>query len=75
MDQKVISTGLYGFVRHPMYIGVLIMYIPTPVAPGSYWGLIPIAAIPLALVLREIRGYYRQLKLILKETFPGRAYG
>lgn len=51
-DQKVISTGLYGFVRHPMYLGVIIMYVPTPVALGSYWGLIPMATIPLALVLR-----------------------
>ncbi len=51
-SQKVISTGLYSFVRHPMYLGVLIMYIPTPVALGSWWGLIPMAGIPLALVLR-----------------------
>lgn len=51
-DQKVISTGLYSIVRHPMYLGVIIMYIPTPIALGSYWGLIPMATIPLALVLR-----------------------
>ena len=51
-SQKVISSGLYGFVRHPMYVGVLIMYIPTPVALGSYWGLIPMATIPLAIVFR-----------------------
>jgi protein-S-isoprenylcysteine O-methyltransferase Ste14 len=53
-DQKVISTGLYSIVRHPMYIGVLIMYMPTPLALGSYWGLIPMAAIPIALVIRII---------------------
>jgi protein-S-isoprenylcysteine O-methyltransferase Ste14 len=35
-----------------MYLGVIIMYIPTPIALGSYWGLIPMATIPLALVLR-----------------------
>jgi len=29
-DQKVISTGLYSIVRHPMYLGVIIMYVPTP---------------------------------------------
>ena len=51
-DQKVISTGLYSIVRHPMYIGILIMYIPTPIAIGSFWGLIPILSIPIALVLR-----------------------
>jgi protein-S-isoprenylcysteine O-methyltransferase Ste14 len=51
-EQKVISTGLYGIVRHPMYVGVLIMYIPTPIALGSYWGLIPFALLPLSLALR-----------------------
>jgi protein-S-isoprenylcysteine O-methyltransferase Ste14 len=51
-DQKVITTGLYSVVRHPMYIGVLIMYLPTPLALGSYWGLIPMALLPVALVLR-----------------------
>jgi protein-S-isoprenylcysteine O-methyltransferase Ste14 len=51
-DQKVISTGLYTMVRHPMYLGVLIMYLPTPLALGSYWGLIPMALLPLTLVLR-----------------------
>jgi len=51
-NQKIISTGLYAIVRHPMYIGVLIMFIPTPVALGSYWGLIPLALLPAFLVVR-----------------------
>ena len=52
-NQKVITTGLYGVVRHPMYLGILIMYLPTPIALGSYWGLIPfIAFLPVALVFR-----------------------
>ena len=51
-NQKIISTGLYGIVRHPMYIGVLIMFIPTPIALGSYLGLIPFAILPVSLVLR-----------------------
>jgi len=51
-EQKVVSTGLYAIVRHPMYVGVLIMFIPTPLALGSYWGLIPFALFPLSLALR-----------------------
>ena len=35
-----------------MYIGVLIMFVPTPIALGSYWGLIPFAILPVALALR-----------------------
>ena len=65
-NQKVISTGLYGYVRHPMYVGILIMYIPTPIALGSYWGLIPVATIPLALVLRILN----EEKVLCKEL-PG----
>lgn len=51
-NQTVISTGLYGIIRHPMYLGVLIMFLPTPIALGSYWGLIPFAILPVSLVLR-----------------------
>ncbi len=51
-EQKVITTGLYSIVRHPMYIGVLVMYLPTPLALGSYWGLIPMALLPVSLVFR-----------------------
>jgi protein-S-isoprenylcysteine O-methyltransferase Ste14 len=38
-DQKVVSTGLYALVRHPMYFGALILMIAIPLALGSYWGL------------------------------------
>lgn len=65
-DQKVISTGLYGIVRHPMYISVLIMFIPVPIALGSWWGLIPMAVIPFALVLRILNE-----EDVLKRELPG----
>jgi protein-S-isoprenylcysteine O-methyltransferase Ste14 len=39
-DQTVISTGLYGLVRHPMYTGNVIMMIGIPLALGSYWALV-----------------------------------
>jgi protein-S-isoprenylcysteine O-methyltransferase Ste14 len=65
-EQKVISTGLYGLVRHPMYVGVLIMYIPTPLALGSYWGLVPFALLPLSLALRILNE-----EKVLSENLPG----
>jgi protein-S-isoprenylcysteine O-methyltransferase Ste14 len=39
-DQKVVSTGLYGLVRHPKYVGMLIFLAGTPLALDSYWGLV-----------------------------------
>ncbi len=39
-DQKVISTGPYAQVRHPMYAGALLLAIGTPLALGSYWGFL-----------------------------------
>jgi protein-S-isoprenylcysteine O-methyltransferase Ste14 len=51
-DQKVISTGLYGIVRHPMYVGTLIMTIGIPLALGSWWGLAILLPVVAGLVLR-----------------------
>lgn len=39
--QQVISTGPYGFVRHPMYLGLVSMILFIPLALGSYWAIIP----------------------------------
>jgi protein-S-isoprenylcysteine O-methyltransferase Ste14 len=39
-EQKLVSTGLYGLVRHPMYTGNIIMMVGIPLALGSYWGLV-----------------------------------
>jgi protein-S-isoprenylcysteine O-methyltransferase Ste14 len=39
--QKVIQTGPYRIVRHPMYLGSTLMYVASPLALGSYWAMIP----------------------------------
>ena len=51
-DQKVISTGPYAFVRHPMYAGGLIMLLGIPIALGSWWALLVIVAMMPALIWR-----------------------
>ena len=51
-DQVVISTGLYGIVRHPMYLATLFMFLPLPLILGSFWGLIPFALYPVVTVIR-----------------------
>jgi len=65
-NQTVISTGPYSFVRHPMYLGNIIMTMATPVALGSYWGLIPFLSLPVALVLRILNE-----EKVLREQLPG----
>ncbi len=51
-DQKVISTGPYAIVRHPMYSGGALLFIGTPLALGSYWGLLAFVGAMPALVWR-----------------------
>lgn len=48
-EQKVISTGPYRFVRHPMYSGTLILLLGVPLALGSLWGLVTL--IPMVIVI------------------------
>jgi protein-S-isoprenylcysteine O-methyltransferase Ste14 len=53
-DQPVISTDLYGVVRHPMYTGALIMMLGMPLALDSYWGLVTLAPGVAVLALRIV---------------------
>ena len=50
--QKVISTGPYSIVRHPMYSGILLMYGFTPLALGSYWALAGSGILIVIIILR-----------------------
>lgn len=50
--QKVITTGPYSKVRHPMYSGALIMLFGTPLALGSWWGLLMFIPFTLIIIVR-----------------------
>ena len=50
--QKVITTGPYSLVRHPMYTSIILMFGIMPLALGSYWGLIPLPIFMLSMVFR-----------------------
>uniref|UniRef100_A0A9E8A201 Isoprenylcysteine carboxylmethyltransferase family protein n=1 Tax=Bosea sp. NBC_00436 TaxID=2969620 RepID=A0A9E8A201_9HYPH len=63
--QTVISTGPYALVRHPMYLGVLVMAFGTPLALGSWWGLLP-AACTLPILMLRIRDEETMLRGELK---------
>lgn len=51
-DQKVISTGPYAVVRHPLYASALLYLVGTPLALGSYWGLLALLFMTLFLIWR-----------------------
>lgn len=50
--QRVVTTGPYRVVRHPMYVAVLAMCIASPLALGSAWAVLPALLLPFVMVLR-----------------------
>ena len=53
-DQRVISTGPYALVRHPMYAAALVMLLGMPIALGSWWGLLVLVVVTPAFIWRLI---------------------
>ncbi len=52
--QTVVTTGPYALVRHPMYAGAIVMLLGVPLALGSAWALVPVAALAGLIVVRLI---------------------
>jgi protein-S-isoprenylcysteine O-methyltransferase Ste14 len=50
--QKVIDTGLYGIVRHPMYFAAILMFMFMPLVLGSFYALIPLLIFPFQMSTR-----------------------
>jgi protein-S-isoprenylcysteine O-methyltransferase Ste14 len=67
-NQKVISTGPYAVIRHPMYAGGSLYLFGTPLALGSWWGLVPMALLMPFLVWRLI-----DEERFLAKSLPGYA--
>jgi protein-S-isoprenylcysteine O-methyltransferase Ste14 len=61
--QRVVSTGVYGFVRHPMYLGGILLFIGTPLLLGSMYGLLIGVLISFLLVARILG----EEKMLVKE--------
>lgn len=51
-NQKVIDTDVYGIVRHPMYVGMVVLYVISPIVLGSWWAVIPALVIIPVIVFR-----------------------
>jgi len=80
-NQKVIDSGPYSLLRHPMYAGALLYLLGTPVALGSYWGLVPFVAVIPFLIWRivdeeimltgELEGYGEYKQRVRYRLVPG----
>lgn len=79
-NQKVVSTGLYGIVRHPMYAIIFWMFLAMPIIIGSFIGLIPMILLPYMFVKRikneeevlrkELEGYNLYCEKIKYRLIP-----
>jgi len=65
-EQQAISSGPYAVVRHPMYVGVLFMYFFTPLALGSWLGLIPALSLFPTIISR-----IKDEEKVLAQDLPG----
>ena len=80
-NQKVIDSGPYSLVRHPMYASALLYLLGTPLALGSYWGLVPFLVIVPFLIWRifdeekmltnELEGYGKYRQRVRDRLIPG----
>ena len=64
--QRVIDTGLYGIVRHPMYFAVTLLYLAIPLVLGSWWALLVMSPCVLLLALR-----IKNEEQVLHQGLPG----
>ena len=78
--QTVVSTGLYGIVRHPMYLATLLMFLPMPLILQSLWGLCVFGWYAVLIVIRivneekvltaELDGYAEYKKKVRYRLIP-----
>ena len=78
--QRVIDTGVYGLVRHPMYFGTLFLIVGTPLALGSWWTLLLTPVFLLLLyfriaseekvLLRDLAGYADYQRTVRYRLIP-----
>ncbi len=62
----VITTGPYAIVRHPMYLGVILMFVAVPLVLGSAWTFTPVVAMTLVLMVRRVLE-----ERLLRRDLPG----
>jgi protein-S-isoprenylcysteine O-methyltransferase Ste14 len=78
--QRVVSAGVYGFVRHPMYLGGILMFLGTPLLLGSFFGMLTGLALTILLMARivgeevmltrDLEGYREYTQNVRYRLFP-----
>lgn len=78
--QKVVDTGLYGIVRHPMYMATILLFLMIPIVLGSWYALIVFAFYPAIIIVRlkneedlltrELPGYAEYKKKVKHRIIP-----
>ena len=78
--QKVVDTGLYGIVRHPMYAVTVWLFLSIPLVLGSFWSLLCFAPYPIVIIIRilneekvltaELDGYADYKKKVKYRLIP-----
>ena len=78
--QKVVSTGLYRIVRHPMYTATIAMFLAMPLVMGSWWAFLVMVPYVIAIVTRikdeeilltkELEGYQEYKEKVRWKLFP-----
>lgn len=79
-NQKVIDTGLYGIVRHPMYSVTILLFLAIPLVLGSIYSFVIFMAYPFIIVKRikyeekllekELQGYKEYQKKVEYKIMP-----
>ncbi len=79
-EQKVIDTGLYGIVRHPMYSATIILFLSMPLVLGSLYGFLIFLVYPFiiaarikdeeAMLSRELKGYKEYKEKVKYRLIP-----
>ena len=65
-NQKVVDTGMYGIVRHPMYAVTIWLFLSIPLVLGSWWTLLCFIPYPILIAVR-----IKNEEKILEEGLPG----
>jgi len=80
-DQHVVASGPYQFVRHPGYVGFILMHVGTPLFLGSWWAFVPVFLMVILVVIRtaledltlhnELPGYTEYAHNVRYRLLPG----